>query len=334
MKQKKKSGEPTYRTKYFPFSPGVPWKCRNGYYIEPKIDAETWNSVLADKDAVILAYGGFLEAFYSLMVAEVLNRQKPSRRLFWGGNHMFKPLPMIQGLAHPIDSIVSAEKAKKYPVPLFLDKENIAYFNCLNNYITKTTYLQTSPRIRKDPVIKHIFDNSMVDWDQYLPKLRYLNNYRKPFVEWMKLSKFYPNKPYIVIFPDKTGLSDHEEDLLGWSNQEVRELAAILNQLGYSLVICSNHTEKYTNCRAYVAPTDIFIILYLLESTRGILSREIDMLLVSLALNDAALISKRSKLKHFDLYKNAEFLDAENVIFTGEYISPKDVFLFLEGICE
>ena len=63
-----------YSTKYFPFSPGIPWKIKNNKYVVPEITTDTWKDTLKDRDIVILSHGGLLESFFSLYFVAAINK--------------------------------------------------------------------------------------------------------------------------------------------------------------------------------------------------------------------------------------------------------------------
>ena len=51
-----------------------------------------------------------------------------------------------------------------------------------------------------------------------------------------------------------------------------------------------------------------------------------------MAVSDSSIIMSREPSEIYELYSAAEFLDAQNVIFTDRDMLPRDVYQFLEGI--
>lgn len=314
--------------KYFPFSPGIPWKLKNGRYVVPQIAREVWDSVLADKDFVVLAHNGFLESFWSLSIIEALGKLEPNRGLFWAGNRHFKILVWSQGIAKTLDT---PDLCDQYPIPLFFDREKLAYFNCLNNYRTTRTYSGNYEKPNRDIIFHQIFRNSMIPWKtQYIPVLRN-NDINNKYKKWLDSVRFHDNQRFILIIPEQTVYSRHIHSCLGWEALQIREFAAMVRKYNLPVIVCTDNDGLYYNSHIIRAPIDLEIIIPLLSKTWMILSEQIDYLLVSMVLSNANIISKPQE-REFDLYKHAEYLDAENVIFTTDDLSPLEVYTICEGL--
>lgn len=322
----------SYSVRYFPFSAGIPWSIRNGLYVEPKISSDTWHSVLADKQPVVVAYGGLFESFWSLSICEAFNIIEPHRRLFWAGNDQFEPLLALNGLAKPFPEHMDPGILLRFPVPLFFDKLNYAYFNCLHNYIkVKSYFLEYRYRDLRASA-RQIFENSSLDWDiKYLPKLRKFSHEPEEFIKWKNLSKFYVNKPFVLIIPEKTGYSDHRGTCLDWDVNQVKALGAMLHQAGLSLVVCTDKEIKYHDGVSFFVKPRLDLILYLISKASAILSREADFLLLGLAVSKAKIVALPQKF-HLNYYKNRKYLNVPNAICVQANMTPKDAFEHILGL--
>ena len=314
--------------KYFPFAPGIPWKIKGGRYVVPQIDQQVWNSVLANKDLVVMAYGGLLESFCSLAIVEALTQIEPSKPLFWTGNEPFRSLVQSQGLARNRNI---EDLSENYPVPLFLDRENLAYFNALNNYPVTRSYSGVYEKKNWKIVFSQIFINSLVQWNkQYLPKIRNFDPSSK-YTEWAKINKFHDNQRYIFILPEKTEYSRQTNSCLNWNINNVREFAALVRRFGLNVVVCAESDSQYYNSSVIRAPIDIDIIIPLISKSWMVLAEQIDFLIIALALSKAHIISLPHD-KKFDLYKHADLFEVENVIFTSTDVSPPEIYSICEGM--
>lgn len=317
--------------RYFPFSPGIPWKMW-GAYIWPELDKAIWDRVLKDKEFVIVANGGLFESFFSLSLLEALNATDPTRQLYWTGNPKYSSLAYMNGLSKPSPVEVDAPLAERYPTPIFLDKYDLAYFNCLNNYIKLRPYYQRGRRSNMWPVTRQIFVNSLLEWDfKYIPQLRKML-VSNELEEWRKRSRFYDNKPFVLIFPDASDFTMHSDECLNWGPTEVKALSSMLHQVGYSLVICTNNPRPYYDSYAFHVPLELDFILFLLPKARAILSKDIDFLLMGLLLSSAKIIANPSRKRCFRFDKNRDFLGTTNDIVTKKILTPLMAYNYCLGL--
>jgi len=316
-----------YTRKIFPFAPGIAWNVQNGKFIVPEIDQETWNEALDGRDAVVLAHSGLLESFFSLSIVEALAHVETSKRLFWAGNEHFQSLVSSHGRAQ---FLKMPDVCSRYPVPLFMDKRR-AYFNCLNNYRFEKSYYGTHMRHDSTPVCKQLFRNSLLSWDtRYVPKL---TTGGVGFDAWKKMARFHDNKKHILIIPGRTGCSRHPTNCLGWGSRELREFTAMLHRFDMEVVLCTGSRTTVYDAPYVQAPRTLGIILSLIPRASMVLADDIDFLFIALAMSKAAIVApQKCSENEFDLYKNAEFLEAENVIFTTETPTPAEIYTICEGI--
>jgi len=321
--------KPKFSNKFFPFSPGIPWTIKNNKYIIPEIDARVWERTVQDRDFIIACYGGLLESFFSLSYCEALTRNNPYKEIRWMGDPYFEYLPSIQGIAKTNAFDLGSDVVDKYPAPIFMDRNNNAYFNVLNNYLETKSYKPGPSVINDDICLKQLYQNCMIPWDGDVPKIR--KESKGKYEEWKKRNSFYDNSKYIVLFSEPWK-SMHDVDCLGWDDRQVRELAEMVRHLGISIVSCSHKRIDpfYSAGQVIRAPLDIDIIVNLILNSFGVLSRDIDPLIVSMMLSDSTIIMSRDIGGVYDLYGNADFIQAQNMIFTEKNLSPIDVYSFLE----
>jgi hypothetical protein len=317
MKKKKKC-----RARFFPFSPGIPWKLNNGKYIIPEIDFETWHKVLDGREIIIAAFGGLLESFFSLCAAEALVSFESSHKIHWLGNPEYSFFVRAQGLCKISSVKLTPEMLKQYPVPLFLDNGGNAYLNILNNYIVRKSYWGKYPDIVKAPVLEQIAGNIMIPWKNYVPKLRSLGT--EFFDELRSTGRIRQTTKIISIV-----LNNTNKDILRWNLQNIKEFSQLASHKGWKVVVFTNKVSAFYGTNILAVEYNIRNILQTIKKSWVVLSNDINWLLISLVVSDAKLISKHLD-NQYSLFKNAEFLGVNTDIFTDRSISPMDVF----GICE
>lgn len=307
---------------YFPFSPEIPWKLHQGKVI-PEIDAEIWHESIDDKDLIILAYGGLLESFYSLYLAEILLKIKPNNKIYWAGNEAFYTLLSLQGIAKSknIPNI-----SDKYPVPLFFDKLNQTYFNCLNNYIYSKSFNDIKLKRNYRCVINQIFMNFMIE-NRYEIKWRNLHTH-SDIISWKKQVNFHSNKPYVLIIPEATQFSQHSINCFGWTIKNIKAFSAMLRANDIDVVILSDkYSSEYFNSKMIHAPLKLPLILYLIKYAWLIMSTDVDYLLLALSLSDANLVYRKfRKNKSFRPELNANYLKSLNKIIAKRIFTPYSIF--------
>jgi hypothetical protein len=311
-----------FKPKFFPFSPGIPWKIERGKYIIPEIDFETWHKVLEGRELIITAFGGLIESFLSLCAAEAIISIKSPKKIYWLGNMNYSYLLQAQGLCKP--SIINLKPIilKKYPVPLFFDNNNNAYFNILNNYLKRITYWGLYPEEVLSPITEQITKNIMIPWNGYIPKLRNLGN---DFIdELYKIGRIRLNSKIISII-----LNDTSDDILGWTLQNIKEFSQLASRNGWKVLVFTNRQKLFHGSNLLVLEYNLKNILQVIMKSWIVMSNDIDWLLITLSISKAILISKPVN-NQFNLFKNAEFLGSTNDIFTDRNLSPIDVV----GICE
>lgn len=310
--------------KYFPFSPGIPWKIRCGKYIVPELSASLWNNIYKEKNITVAAFGGLMESFFSLSILEVINQILPGSKLFWSGNKSFSNLVQLQGLATQ-DTQLSQNILNQYPVPLFLDNNKNIYFNCLNNYLQVKTYYGTKGYYDNRSAPRQIFENGMVPWQkEFIPKFRKLS-ISNDLNTWLKTNKIHPNQPYVIIIPDNTGLSQHSISALNWNVSQVKAFGAMLAYKGIIPIIFTALPHKYYDPALKVLPIKLDFLLALLPKAKAVLSKNIDFLFIATALSPAKIFCNPTK-GAFDLTKYHKFLRENKLIYISKEIPPADVF--------
>ena len=272
---------------YFPYCPGIAWTITNGKARVRPSCVGLLNDKLQNNDLTVIAYGGLLETYCSLYVLEALNLNVPSANLYWEGNPAFKLLIETNGLAKMSKNILGEKVVYQYPLPVFFDKDDKAYFNCLYNYFPINTRQKMTPAHK-------IFTRNIFGFDKkYLPKMRDVC-YPESLAKSLMLQKIDPNKFLVVLFPDKAQGSLHDVDCLGWGVKSIKSFYSMLKQSGIQLVIATNTASKY-----YEFPCvslNIENAIYLLSSANVILSRTVDYLHVGYMMGAATMSKQNYKL--------------------------------------
>lgn len=300
------------KIKYFPFCPGIGWEIYKGKII-PKISAEIWQERISNKSIILtLPQGGLLEAFVSLSCAEAISKIE-NGKLYWLGNKKFFDLINLHGLCEISNIKLTLRDLDNYPTPVFFDKKDKVYFNLLNNYIIKKNYWQMYDCEAKDPAIKQIFDNCLLNEWPGPPKFRNLNS-----------SKMNKNKNIVIILDNFYSI--HKIDCLNWSIQQTKELASMLYGKNFKVNVISNNKTPFYGSKVNVIDYNILNIMDLIKSSWMVLSNNIDWLIISLMISNAIVFSKTLP-KAFDLIANAEYIDVKNQIFieNGD-ISTIDIY--------
>ena len=314
--------------KYFPFSPGIAWKVKNGKYIIPKLDQISWNRALENREVVLVCHGGLFESFFSLSILEALNSIRPDKKLYWCGDSRFDLIYSLNNLAKKSLINIDEETLENYPTPLFLDKNKYVYFNCLSNYINISTYYGRYAYDDQKAVVKQIFRNSLLEWDKkYIPKLRKKESIE--FDKWVKLTKFKINQPYALILPERTGWSDHSNSCLSWNVSQVKSVVSILKQSNIQPVIISPYASRYYDVTTFTLLNKLEFLFNLIPSAKIVLSEDVDILLLAMMISNSKIISQKQK-REFALGKNKKFLNVDNEIVEKNNLLPIDVYMELK----
>lgn len=310
---------PRYSTKIFPFAPGIPWKIKNSCYALPEINANVWNSILKDKDFTILCYGGLIESYLSLSIARALLQNGLCNKVSWAGRDVMYPLVKASGNVILSDF---PDLSENYPTPIFLDKNNNAYINCLNNYLQYKKYWGKPGPIRKDPIAHQIFEKCTLPWNsKYIAQIDINNEY---YIKWYTLNKFYDNNKFIIII-DSNKYSDNDLDYLQWQPKQIRELIGLMQ---CQTILVTDQIQYYNSLPKVkiVNPSNLELILHLIKNCHILLSRSVDWLILGMCISDANIFSRDTENKCFDLHSNAEYLGVDNVIYSSIDLSPMEVF--------
>lgn len=320
-----KSSKKEYKPKFFPFSAGIPWKIERGKYIVPSIERDVWYKVLDDKRIIITAFGSYLESFFSLSVAEMFTALDPRRKVYWLGNSQYEEFVRLQGLCKPSSIALTKDDVERYPTPIFFDKKDNAYFNVLNNYLIKTSYWGLYPKKVKAPILKQIFDNVMVPWNGYVPKMRNLG--LEYYNELVRTGKLREKSRVVTII-----LNENIEDLLEWNVHNIKEFAQLATNKGLRVVVFSKFSNLFYGTRIITCNFDIRKVLQLVSKSWMVLSNDVNLLIISMMVSEAKIIGPALE-GPMDLLGNAEFLGVHNDIFTSrDRISPIEAYTICEGL--
>lgn len=314
--------------KYFPYAPNIPFEVKYDRFILPKLETEVWNRAITNRDIVIAGFGGLFEAYCSLYFLEACNFIYPSKKLYWQGNEKLSQLYQLNGLAKKLEQDV---ELINYPIPLFLDKENYTFIHYMYNYLDVYSYYRCFGYTNTKSAVQQVFTNLLFPCleEKYKPQFRNIN--QKEFDTWCGINKFYPNKPYLVIIPEETGMSMHPQDCLKWGTNQVRALVSSLEQKNIATVIVSDNPGKYYGLPSKVMPPNIGLILQLLPNAKFILSKEVDYLLLSMLMSKAHVFSADQR-HALNLKKNAKFLECPNELTVLKTTSSTEITeLILKG---
>jgi len=310
--------------KYFPFAPNIPWYVKQDFII-PKMNADIFSRAIENKDICLVCYGGFFETYFSLSILELLNSIYLGKNFYWKGNLNFYKLVEINNLTcNDKAPIIEKKHLRNYPIPLFFDRENFVYFNCLNDYVTKISLTEFKRKLNSGPITKQLFLNSFNNWNiKYKPKMRLLKE-TKSFKSWSAANNFNLTNKYVLIFPDRIGWSIHNCSNLKWNINHIRSLSAMLSLHGYKTIVVTNH-KNYNNHNIISINPDIENIMLLMNNAKAILSEEVDFSLVAL-LNSSAKIIGLDSDSIFNLYLNNIYLNTTNELFLQKELKVIDVF--------
>lgn len=312
-------------SRIFQYCPGVVWKLRNNLII-PKLDSNNWKRVIDDREVVIVNFGGLFESYLSLSYFEALNKLHPQKDVIFNGQEQFLQLISINGLGY-CDNLITKDIAIKYPIPIFLDKSNHTYFNCLNNYLYICNVDGKNKFKRRTSLSKQLLSNLCLDWNiNYTPQLR---NLKLPsvFNEFKQFKKFDIDKPFVLIFPDSnSGFSMHSISMLGWTVAQVKSFVSMTGSKGIQTVIITKHIGRYTGINSLVLAPKLDNILSLIEKSSVILSDEIDFLLIGLLLSKNGKIIARDVNKEFSIKKNQKHLETDKKLYLAKELEPIKVF--------
>jgi len=321
----------------FPWSPGIPWQLDYKSCVSPKLPFDLFETVLEKKELVVGVYGGLFESFYSLCLFEVLNKNLRNT-LKWCGYPEYYGLLEAQGLAVPFLEKVTPYDMKRFPTPIFFDKNERAYFNCLNNYLIKTPYHSTffskgfkNPK----PVIQQIVEKVTIPWDRScLPKFRFEETFGD-FTDLFKMRNISLKKKTILLMPDSTELSIHKESNIDWNKHQVKSFIVMATQANYQVILLTNNSEAYWGTLAKVIPFSINMFFSLIEHVKFLIAKEVDYSLIALSY-DVNIISNERKwfMKNEDdprlnLERNVKFLKSSSVIYTEGEVLPETAIKFM-----
>lgn len=310
-----------YKPKFFPFSPGIPWKVQSGKYIIPEIDFETWHKVLDGKNIIITVFGGLIESFFSLCAAEAISHLG-QYNIYWLGNNNYNSFIKFQGLCKLSNINLTKDHLHNYPVPLFFDNDNNAYINILNNYLIRKAYWNKYPEVVDRPIFQQMSDNILLPWNNNIPNLRNLGS--NFFDDLYNIGRIKKTSKIISII-----LNDTNNNVLGWSVQNVKGFSQLASHKGWKVIVFSKNINMFHGSNILAFEYSINNILQIIRKSWVVLSNDINWLLVSLLISDAKIISN-NVYNQYNLFKNAEFIGAQNDIFTDRNVLPVDAF----GICE
>lgn len=309
--------------KIFPYCPGVTWSLSSEGYVIPKLERGAWEYATKNRDIVIVCFGGLFETLMSLTFAEAVKFYYPEKSIFWTGDVDYKPLVDKNDICQFFESKVDKKVVKKYPIPIFLDEKNYAYYNCLFNYINRHTIDKKKRHHDVRAVSKQIFNNSLFEWKgEFTPKIRKKDEIKNEKIE--NTLGFGLSGKYCLIVPEREGYSERGFKNLKWSPHQVRSLASMLSSIGVKTVVLSSN-DIYKSSSTFVLEPSLDNLLICLQNSNYLLSEEVDIALGGLLLSESFILGPKT-YSEFGLIKNKKFLKSENKIETPYVFEPYEVF--------
>jgi hypothetical protein len=314
----------TYRV--FPFCPGIAWKLKDDKFIRPTLRLDAYKHLIHNKDLVVAAYGGVFESIMSLSIFEMLQYINPDAKLYWSGHEKYNELVKWQGLAK-VGPTLPENIRHLFPVPIFQDRDNRAYFNCLNNYKKIISWDKLSKDVSHKILPAQLFQNTCLGWNsRYLPQFRHFTEPPKYF-QWQKEIRFEPRRPSILLFPDEGMDSIHTEAIyrtLDWFPVDVRRFADLSFGSGLQIIVVTDRPEKYRHSNLILLPNELSCILPALKQVKYVMSRRIDWLILTLMFSDATLIS-HPQIYDGNLETMKEYFQKENDIQYFRDVTPEQL---------
>jgi hypothetical protein len=314
----------SFSIKYFPFTPGIPWKLFDGKYIKPELSSISWQNISKNATATAICFGGLIESYLSLSALESINYISPNIKLIWAGDDKYKILCDINGLSKYTDDLPK-DISSRFPTPIFFDKTGNIYFNCLLNYLYIKTYYGAKGYKNSRPIAKQIIDNNLIRWEQqFVPKLR-KQTVSKELDQLIKINKLNQNIPIVIILPDKTQFTMHKIKCLSWTPMQVKSVATLLKHKNTNVIVFSDQPEKYNSIDLIVLPIKLEYILHFIPKALSILSTDIDFLFLANILSSAKIFTEYNK-NQFNLNNNNKFFNKTNKIYKKRTLTPRYVF--------
>lgn len=314
--------------KYFPFSKGIPWRFHwknSKNTLMPRIPFNIFYDSIQHKKIISLAFGGFLESFFSLSLLEIVNKYLPQNELSWLGNKEFFNLVKMNGLVKHCNNSFDKKNLIRFPLPLFFDKNDNAYFNVLANYIDnsisggKTLY----------PLFRQLKDNCMIKWsDDFVPQLRH-TDFLEELNTHFNLIKFKENKPFLLFFDSLNNLTIHKEKSILWNRQQLYSFASMLKQLDIDVIIITNNINQYQGSALKAMPFRFDFAWYMLKKAKFLMSFDIDPLFIGMFISNSIIISNRLN-NEYDIEKALKVLRNKNKYYLSDNLSQLEAYGFIK----
>ena len=316
---------------YFPWCPGIPWRSYQGK-LSPYVPESIFLREIGRRDPVIICNGGLLENYFALSYAEYIKSKTFYRKpVYWTGNHLYHPMVKANSLCSIVEQTVDNNILRQYGTSIIIDQENI-YLNSLSKYL-KYSGGRKKYNIYKN-LATQIWSNSGQKLGvEYLGKLRSGDKIREEITSWGRVHKFDLNRPYVIVLPDE-GYSQHKQVLIDWKESEIKALAAMLGGAGMQVIVFTDYMRRVFNNPAFFVKKNILWIWYMLGGAKGIISREIDFPIISLAYSQDCKIFGKKLKQPWRLKTNATLFNKGMLVYESRaksYFTPYEVYERLTG---
>lgn len=282
------------RTLLTPHQPGVVWIKRGSAWV-PK-DSIAWNRILSTGELHLVGKDvGLLEVIGSLFCLQTIHKHYPQLKLKWSGREDFAPLVRQQGIA----KVQQIEFTATLPHPYFKDLDGNQYLN----------YTYRSSEFILERIIKTTcLDNEDTFDSTWLEE-------PKEFIK-----KHSVKNRLVLIQPEKMKTSNHLNDTLKWTQQQVRAFITLVIQNGFQpLLLCSKASSS-----AYMTlhhgkilhSDDPMVAVGLMHRYIGIFAADIDILLSGVMMNPEVKVFGIGNVKKISLMRNASSINTMNLLYS------------------
>lgn len=305
----------------FPYS-NVAWQLNSDNSIKLKISKTDFDKHFYNTKIINICNGGLLESLLSCILFEYLKLNNYKSELYWSGNLLFNKIIELNGLAS-IKNI--SFNPDIFSVPLFSDQD-YTYINSSYNIINITDIYGNKIKKQRSTSLDIIYKNLFLDVNiNFLPKIRNLK-WNNNLDNWAKNNKILFNKPFVLIIPDRIGLSTNSNNYFNWSINEIKSFASVLKSKDINTIIMSNKLNMYHSGLTFLE-FSLDNYLNLINNAKLIMAKELDLLILPLILSNCSIAGLKkgfsSNILNYSKYFN-------NKTLIQSYFTPKDIWNFLE----
>lgn len=319
-----------FKTKIFPFSPGIQWKVDEDDCIIKYLPEIRLNNILKNKKIIATSFGGLIDVYISLILFEQIPIYL-NNIFYWNVDSKYKEILSFYGKNIKYVNNVSEKIAVKYPTPIFMDKKNGAYFNFSFNNIKKINIRGILANDSNKSYLESLIDSTLMPWNGELPIFRNLSSIPN-ILQISQLS----SKRYALIIPDSMRISKIPRIGHKWKHIQFKSFCQMISSKGIIPVLLTNDSIYKSFGYQVFSPT-FGNYFALLENSLFTISNEIDFQLISILNNKPAMEedigAKNIQTSIEENYKwmiNTSAYKKDGDILYGKDISPIESFDFFK----